>query len=142
MKDQNFELLKNIYPNKIFISSKSEILMLEDYSTNILDDFLCTLKDHKDYVMIIEYIYSKRYCHIDDPKILLSGPIIVSNKVNPDLISKFIEERINRVFKALHIDPKFSNRWGSVDGPAIRLDYSEFSLLSELKPIKFLNSLK
>jgi hypothetical protein len=110
MKDQNFELLKNIYPNKIFISSKSEILMLEDYSTNILDDFLCTLKDHKDYVMIIEYIYSKRYCHIDDPKILLSGPIIVSNKVNPDLISKFIEERINRVFKALHIDPKFSNR--------------------------------
>jgi hypothetical protein len=89
MKDTNFKYLNDYIPNRSFyISNTSNIALLEGTINSFtVYRFLIKLDIGKDYVINIEYIYSMRLHFIDHPKIVLSKPIIINSKTNPQLLS-------------------------------------------------------
>lgn len=87
---------------------KYEILGISDpyqdriYSNEIfvIQNFLNKLEDDKIYVVSFEFIYCWGIYDEDDPTIILSKPILICKDSNPEILSKFIEERMGLVFEA------------------------------------------
>jgi hypothetical protein len=89
MKDQNIIFLKDFISYRSFFMSKtSKIALLPNYDIYTIDEILNKLEEHQDYVANVQYIYSLCNYDLNDPSIILSDPIIVHSRINPELFSK------------------------------------------------------
>jgi hypothetical protein len=111
MKDQNILFLRDfISYRSFFMSNSSKIALLPNYDIDTIDGFLNKLVENSDYVANIQYVYSLcNYCS-DDPRIILSDPIIVNRRINPELLSKFIDEKIEILFQSYYLDDTFLSK--------------------------------
>ena len=91
--------------------------------------FLKNLKVEKCYVLIFELIMSEITEDEDTPVITLNDPILVTKNSNPDLISKFLLNRISLADEKFELNYNLIKNMRLDKGaPYIRVKYNEINL--------------
>jgi len=91
--------------------------------------FLKNLKVEKCYVLIFELIISEITEDEDSPVITLNDPILVTKNSNPDLISKFLLNRISLADEKFELNYNLIKNMRLDKGaPYIRVKYNEINL--------------
>jgi len=118
------ELLK--YDTCIFNDCHFRIL---EFSDNLeIKNFLSELEEDKIYVVILEFIYSFLTYNEEGPTINLAKPILVTKNSNPDILSKFIHERINDCINTFYLDDSLFYTGNKNDRPVVKIKYNEVIL--------------
>nr|YP_009498177.1 hypothetical protein [Lactifluus volemus]AWX52884.1 hypothetical protein [Lactifluus volemus] len=137
LKSDQIQYLSDIYyNNRLIVTNSSKYIILPDYDSNTIASFLKTLKETKDYLVIIEYISSKLYYDTKNPTITLTKPLVIRKDIDPRSLENFIDKKIELVFDSYYLDDSFLSKWGDIDGPAIKIEYTEIDHLSVVIPIK------
>lgn len=90
--------------------------------------FLSELKEDQMYVVSFEFMYSLSTYDEEGPTINLSKPIILTKNSNPQLISKFINERIDNCIKSFYLDDSLFFNKNKDDGPGIIVKFNQINL--------------
>src|SRR3981189_3606943 len=77
----------------IFNNVKVNIFNFADFLD--VKNLLSELEEGKNYVVTFEFVYSFLTYNDEGPNIILTKPILINKNSNSQLISKFIQEKIN-----------------------------------------------
>lgn len=110
----------------IFVFSMTVIL---EFSDNLeIKNFLEELKENQIYVVILEFMYSSLNYSEDSPTIILSKPIIITSNSNPDILSKFIHERINNCIETFYLNDSLFYTGNKNDRPGVIIKFNEINI--------------
>jgi hypothetical protein len=111
--------LQNFFDYDICFFTDSHFKILE-FSDNLeIKNFLSELKEDQIYVIILEFIYSTLTYDEEGPTINLSKPILLTKNSNPDMLSKFIHEKINECINKYYLDDSLFYTGNKNDRPEV-----------------------
>jgi hypothetical protein len=91
-----------------------------EFSDNLeIKNFLSELIEDRIYVVNLEFVYSVLIYNENSPTINLSKPILIVKNSNPDILSKFIHERINNCIETFYLDDSLFYTGNKNDRPAV-----------------------
>lgn len=126
MTINNITYLDQIIPNQIFISTNSLNSSLFFYDSIEIKQFLQTLDMDCSYVVTFKFVISWLSYEEDSPTINLGKPILITKNSNPQIIAKFLRDRVNLAIDCYYLDD--SMILDNKEGPAIIINYSKINL--------------
>lgn len=133
MSITNITYLDQFIPNNMFCFTNSNKARLYFNDSLELKLFLNNLDHDSVYVVTFELILS--WLAYDDnlPIIILSKPILITKNSNPEVISKFIKNRIYDACNLYYLDEslfefKSDNMCNIEDAPGVLIKYKEINL--------------
>ena len=120
--------LEDFIEHDICIFNDCHFRILE-FSDNLeIKDFLSELRDDQIYAVILEFVYSSLTYSDEGPTILLSKPIIITKNSNPDMLSKFIHDRINNCINTFYLDDSLFYTGNKNDRPGVIIKFNQINL--------------
>lgn len=100
-----------------------------EFSDNLeIKNFLSELIKNRIYVVNLEFVYSVLIYNENSPTINLSKPILIVKNSNPDILSKFIHERINNCIETFYLDDSLFYTGNKNDRPAVIIKFNEINI--------------
>lgn len=133
MSITNITYLDKIIPNNMFCFTNSDKARLYFNDNLELKLFLNNLDHDSVYVVTFELILSWLAYDENLPIIILSKPILITKNSNPEVISKFIKNRIYDACNLYYLDEslfefKSDNMCNIEDAPGVLIKYKEINL--------------
>jgi len=117
--------LHQFIPNNMWTSDNNLISRFYFNDTLEVTRFLNTLKIDTTYVVTFEFVYSWLLYEEDSPVILLSKPILITKNSNPEIVAKFIMERITLACESYYLECDMMDK---LEGPGVIVKYTEISI--------------
>jgi hypothetical protein len=128
MSTNKITYLDQIIPNKFFVFSNPELLVMDSFGFSDIKFFIDSLESDKAYVVTFEFVTSWILYEEDSPSIILSKPILITKNSNPITITQFIYYQIGLAIGNYNLDDDILEKIGETEGPGIIAKYNEINL--------------
>ncbi|TLY78163.1 MAG: hypothetical protein E6K49_06300 [Gammaproteobacteria bacterium] len=120
--------LEDLIEYDVCIFNDCHFRILEFSDILEIKHFLNELMEDQIYVVILEFLYSSLTYSEDSPTIILSKPILITKNSNPDILSKFIHERINVCINTYYLNDSLFYTGNKNDRPAVKITFNEIKI--------------
>lgn len=121
--------IKNYSNSSIYYMPEPYFRVLHNHSKEDIKEFLGTLEEGKNYVVVIEFIASWLSFTDDSPKLVLTNPILISKNSNPGLIFDLVEIKLNEMVEGYYLDDAIMKSIEYADGPRVVFKYIEITII-------------